>query len=132
MQNNESLFSDVFESLVEACASPTYAFSGLYNGRAGIMSALAVGKTWISDYAEIQTMHLKNLLDYSLAYHEQPVFVGDSMLRLSADYSTGSAGVLSALTSMTGSGWEFLPIVNPDQFCGQQLMAKQISEWKEV
>lgn len=130
MENDESLFSDVFESLAKACESPTYAFCGLYNGRAGIMCALAGAKKWIPDYAEIQTMHLSNLLDYGFSFHEHPIFAGDSLLRLSADYSTGSAGVLSTLTSISGSGWDFLPIADPIHFCGQKPTTKQSENMK--
>jgi hypothetical protein len=47
-------------------------------------------------------------------------FPGDSYLRLSADYSTGSAGILTALNVISHNPWDFFPVLgSKDLFCGK-------------
>ncbi|MEV4838046.1 class III lanthionine synthetase LanKC [Nonomuraea sp. NPDC049486] len=67
---------------------------GMFTGRAGIIAALA-GDPVIEP-------HVKSLSWHALPYGEGLAFPGDQLLRLSMDFSTGTAGVLFAIGTAQG------------------------------
>lgn len=120
--HDDSLFADEWDSLIKACSSTLYAFSGLYHGRAGIIAALNLAAPWIPNSKRILDLHWKSFNQFGLIWHNNLYLPGESYLRLSCDYSTGSAGVISAVNSLIGKPWSFLPVVCPnDLFNGNTI-----------
>lgn len=96
--------------LLASCNSRYYAMSGLYNGTAGILAALASVQD-IHDVTQQRDRLVRNIWDYALRWNDTLQFAGESYLRLSSDLSTGSAGILAALTSMASGQPAWLPVV---------------------
>lgn len=95
-------------------------FSGLNNGIAGILVANHFASTWSPQTTQTNNRLLDELNDYSLSWENTLQFPGDSYLRLSSDYSTGSAGILTALNVLTHNLWDLFPLPNAkDLFCGR-------------
>lgn len=120
---DDSLFVDEWESLVKACSSSLYAFSGLYHGRAGIIAALNMAIPWTHDSKTILDRHWKSYNQYGLSWHGNLYLPGESYLRLSCDYSTGSAGVISVVNDVIDQRWSFLPVV-----CAHNLFSGNTTE----
>ncbi|MDG9714958.1 class III lanthionine synthetase LanKC [Streptomyces sp. DH10] len=81
-------------------SSQFYVQSGLFNGRAGIISHLAAvspGRTPSQD--PLVAAQIEALSWHALEYQGHLAFPGEQLLRLSMDLATGSAGVLLALGS---------------------------------
>lgn len=94
--------------LAKACRSDIYIYGTLDHGRAGIMAALAAAGPLHA--AEVQRQRgylLGNLLERDgMAFT-----VGDGMIRLSSDVSTGAAGLAVALHSVAlGRPFDWLPL----------------------
>jgi serine/threonine protein kinase len=120
VSDDNSLFSDEWDSLLNACCSSQYAFSGLCNGRAGIIIADQFASNWSRDVTDSRDRLLSSLDSYALTLAGTLQFPGDSYLRLSADYSTGSAGILTALNVISHNPWDFFPVLgSKDLFCGK-------------
>lgn len=118
--HDDSLFHKEWDSLIAACSSSQYAFSGLNNGIAGILVANHFASTWSPQTTQTNNRLLDELNDYSLSWENTLQFPGDSYLRLSSDYSTGSAGILTALNVLTHNLWDLFPLPNAkDLFCGR-------------
>ncbi|MBF4511751.1 class III lanthionine synthetase LanKC [Plantibacter sp. VKM Ac-2885] len=95
--------------LRRACASHTYAFSGLFNGRAGILAALAADRAPLAtDGADFQRSALAH---DALCWRRSVQFPGENYLRLSTDLATGSAGILAALTAQRQRDLSWLPLM---------------------
>ncbi|MGW0805315.1 class III lanthionine synthetase LanKC [Nonomuraea sp. NPDC002799] len=75
--------------------------AGLFTGRAGILAARA-GDT---------QDHVKGLRWHALPYGGGLAFPGDQLQRLSMDFSTGTAGVLFALSTAVGDQPAHLPFL---------------------
>ncbi|MFT4051953.1 MAG: lanthionine synthetase LanC family protein [Microbacterium sp.] len=86
------------DGILRACDSREYAFAGLFNGRAGIVASLGFARA-LPGAAEILERQVSYLFDLALKWEGKLVFPGDNYLRLSMDLSTGSAGILAALTA---------------------------------
>ncbi|GAB3153060.1 class III lanthionine synthetase LanKC [Microbacterium neimengense] len=100
------------DGILAACDSREYAFTGLFNGRAGIVASLAFAAS-LPGAAEIMNRQLEDLFDLALEWDGELVFPGDNYLRLSMDLSTGSAGVLAALTAAEQAATvPWLPIID--------------------
>lgn len=79
-----------------ACSSDFYIYPSLDHGRAGILTTLAAGGEPYAAEADRQS----RLLRESLLHRDDMAFsIGDGLLRLSSDLSTGAAGVALALHS---------------------------------
>lgn len=103
------------EGFMRACNSQIYAYSGLFNGRAGIVAGLA-GATGLHDAISAQAaVQVRMLGDHALRWRGSVQFPGENYLRLSADLSTGSAGVLAAITSLRDGVPHWLPILNSQE-----------------
>ncbi|MDT0391267.1 class III lanthionine synthetase LanKC [Streptomyces dubilierae] len=81
-------------------SSQFYVQSGLFNGRAGIISHLAAVSPERPPYRDpLVAAQIEALSWHALEYQGQLAFPGEQLLRLSMDLATGSAGVLLALGS---------------------------------
>ncbi|MFD9982525.1 class III lanthionine synthetase LanKC [Streptomyces massasporeus] len=81
-------------------SSQFYVQSGLFNGRAGIISHLAaVSPERTPSKDPLVAAQIDALSWHALEYQGQLAFPGEQLLRLSMDLATGSAGVLLALGS---------------------------------
>jgi hypothetical protein len=75
--------------------------SGLFNGRAGLITFLAT----TGGVEPVLDLHLRRLAWHVMSYRGDVAFPGDQLMRLSMDLATGSAGVLLALSSaLDGNG----------------------------
>jgi hypothetical protein len=93
-----------------------YVESGLFSGRAGMILYLA--RRCANDaatHSDRQRMadQIERLSWHALTYQGQLAFAGDSLLRLSMDLATGSAGVLLALTAALEPDRGCLPFLEP-------------------
>ncbi|MEU4712139.1 class III lanthionine synthetase LanKC [Micromonospora purpureochromogenes] len=94
---------------IRRCAdSPFYAQSGLFAGRAGMVSYLAGRGEY--DAARQQA---RLLSWHALPYRGLTAFPGDQLLRLSMDLATGTAGVLTALATARSAERARLPFLTP-------------------
>ncbi len=94
--------------LEASCHSRYYAMSGLYNGTAGILAALSSLAPSESTSAQRDRL-VQNLWDYALSWNGSLQFAGENYLRLSADFGTGAAGILTALVSAQTGRPAWLP-----------------------
>ncbi|MCU7727474.1 class III lanthionine synthetase LanKC [Actinoplanes sp. KI2] len=96
----DDVFSEASRAIRRAAASPFYAQSGLFAGRAGIIAYLAArvaaGSPDPADAAEV-ARQADALSWHALPYRDGFAFPGEQLLRLSMDLATGTAGVLLAL-----------------------------------
>lgn len=116
---DDSLFSPQWDSLKWACCSSMYAFSGLNRGVAGIIVADQFASFWSPELIPARDRLIASLDTYALDWFGTLQFPGDSYLRLSSDYSTGAAGILTMLNTVDHDPWDFLPLVNvKDVFLG--------------
>lgn len=94
--------------LVRTCSSDLYIYGTLDHGRAGIMVTLAAaGDELAAETARQRELMLRNLLT-----RDGMLFtVGDGMIRLSSDLSTGAAGIALALhAAQNGRVFDWLPL----------------------
>ncbi len=112
---DDQLFSQEWESLVRACGASQYAFCGVNNGCAGMIIANQFASQWSPQLLQERDKIFSQLGSYALVWNNTLQFPGDSLLRLSTDYSTGSAGILTALNTMSHSPWDFLPVPNAEK-----------------
>ncbi|KKK07779.1 class III lanthionine synthetase LanKC [Micromonospora sp. HK10] len=93
---------------IRRCADfPFYAQSGLYAGRAGMVTYLAA-----RDEVEAARRQARLLSWHALPFRGVIAFPGDQLLRLSMDLATGTAGVLHAVASTQPAGTG-LPFLSP-------------------
>ncbi|MDH6113570.1 hypothetical protein P3T36_005267 [Kitasatospora sp. MAP12-15] len=98
--------SDELATLVEQClipsSVPTTAYSGLYEGRAGLVLALAdhASRTGSQAVRQAAVAAARRLFCHAVTDPDGVRFCGEHMFRLSADLWSGSAGVLLALTRL--------------------------------
>ena len=94
-------FADALRQISRAAEAEFVIGSGLFNGRAGLVTLLAaVTDGPVGEAAEPGShihRHLRRLAWHMMPYRNEVAFPGDQLLRLSMDLATGSAGVLLAL-----------------------------------
>ena len=90
--------------ILKAASYGHYAHSGLMYGLAGILVYLSHRRARMeaTDLDNLIERHLQALRLHSLEYANEICFRGHQNLRLSTDYFTGAAGVLSALQTISG------------------------------
>ncbi|WP_040161962.1 class III lanthionine synthetase LanKC [Nigerium massiliense] len=95
-------------SYVRTCSSDFYIYPCLDHGRAGIMATLALAGPELAG----ETRRQRDFLLGSLLQRDGMDFViGDGLIRLSSDLSTGAAGVALALHSVErGRPFDWLPL----------------------
>ncbi|WP_328611267.1 class III lanthionine synthetase LanKC [Amycolatopsis sp. NBC_00345] len=82
--------------ITDACGAVFTAESGLFLGRAGLMTALAAGSP-DETTARMLAAHVRRLAWHAVRRDGTILFPGSWLLKLSADLTTGSSGVLLAL-----------------------------------
>ena len=93
-------FISEYAGLIAACSSNFYAFPSLFNGRAGIVAALAASSLGDPAVLEIARKQARSLTEALLVWNNHTFIPGEQYLRLSTDLGTGNAGVVSALSSL--------------------------------
>lgn len=100
----------------QAACSLFYIESGLFSGRAGMILYLARRcATGAATHRDRQRMsdQIRRLAWHAVPYRGHLAFPGDSLLRLSMDLATGSAGVLLALVAALDPDRGCLPFLQP-------------------
>jgi tRNA A-37 threonylcarbamoyl transferase component Bud32 len=95
-------YMDVLTGIERACSPEFIIYSGLMQGRAGLMHALIqMSRAGVATTKADVTLarHVKSFALHSVRDGHGFAFAGHGLLRLSADLATGAAGVLSALTA---------------------------------
>ena len=90
-----------------------YVQPGLFNGRAGMILALADGRPAGAPAAPELAAQVRRLSWHALTYRGRLAFPGDQLLRLSMDLATGAAGVLLALGAALHDRPVHLPLLEP-------------------
>lgn len=107
-------FASADRALRLSSVYPFYVHSGLFSGRAGLITYLSrrypPGQAAMEP--EIRT-HIRRLNWHALNYQEHLAFPGEHMLRLSMDLATGSAGILLALGTAMHATPTGLPLLGP-------------------
>ncbi|WP_067184295.1 class III lanthionine synthetase LanKC [Microtetraspora niveoalba] len=106
------------DDLLAVTRSAYFVQPGLFTGRAGVIAALAMTRRSDPGLAA----QIRGLLWHMLPYGEGVAFPGDGLLRLSMDFSTGTAGVLFALGAALHEEPVFLPFSQPP---GQRLPSQR-------
>lgn len=99
-------FAAALEKISHAARSSFYVFSGLFNGRAGMILYLAQ-----LSQPEAAEHQMRNLAWHAINYEGRLAFPGDQTFRLSMDLATGTAGVLHALACAIGPAESALPFL---------------------
>ncbi|MEV6897033.1 class III lanthionine synthetase LanKC [Amycolatopsis sp. NPDC051372] len=97
-------------ALREACRGEFVIQPGLLHGRAGLMAALSFTASPSDRIRSAIDLHLARLAWHAVPFRGGLAFPGNQLLRLSTDVTTGSAGVLLALSALL-DGSEVLPFL---------------------
>ncbi|WP_326567788.1 class III lanthionine synthetase LanKC [Amycolatopsis rhabdoformis] len=97
-------------ALREACRGEFVIQPGLLHGRAGLLAALSFDPAPSPRITSAVDLHLARLAWHAVPYRSGLAFPGNQLLRLSTDVTTGSAGVLLALSALL-DGTELLPFL---------------------
>ncbi|MFD3742400.1 class III lanthionine synthetase LanKC [Streptomyces sp. NPDC058629] len=111
--HDDERLSRALPALARAACTPYVIESQLFNGRAGLLAAVHGLRRHLTGVPGDHVQeHLANLHWNALAFDGHLVFPGTGGLRLSMDLATGSAGVLSALSSVQAGGHPVLPFLD--------------------
>lgn len=108
--------AEMSASIRMAALSEFYIESGLFSGRAGMISYLAGRAAQApggDGDAELIRLHVRRLAWHAISYEGSVAFPGDQLLRLSMDLATGTAGVLFGLGSALHDQPVVLPFLDP-------------------
>ena len=119
-----SPYESALEGIRAAASVPFTIESGLFDGRSGMIHLLTeLARAGLSTPQSDAALaaHIDALAVHAMHYRHGIAFPGSSLLKLSFDLATGSAGVLTALQAYTmlshdeaRPGWEgLLPLVGP-------------------
>lgn len=100
-----------YRGFLRACSSDVYVYATLDHGRAGIMTVLAcAGDDHAAEVRRQRELTLTGLLGRDGDGVAMALVVGDGLVRLSADLSTGAAGLAVALHAVEhGNPFGWLP-----------------------
>ncbi|MFI6444292.1 class III lanthionine synthetase LanKC [Kitasatospora sp. NPDC050543] len=99
-------FTEAAEQLDHACAAEFFLMPGLFDGRAGLICALAAGDSpQLDQQVERLSWHL-------VRHQDRAAVPGHQLYRLSTDLATGSAGVLLALHAASTRKGTALPLLD--------------------
>lgn len=101
-------FATALRGILRAARGQLVTFSGLWSGRAGLMTLLAQHPE-DQGAATALTRHIRQLAWHAIPYRGGVAFPGDQLYRLSMDVATGTAGVLLALHAASGAAPVALP-----------------------
>jgi hypothetical protein len=87
------------------CGTPSNIYCGLYEGRSGLVFALAEHAALTGDTQSLRAAQdaARGLFCYAVPHGSGVRFPGEHLLRFSAELWSGSAGVLLALTRLLDS-----------------------------
>ena len=102
-------FALALDQTRRACRAPYVFQPGLLRGRAGFIAALC--QLGLPGDVPVVRDHVRRLGWHALSYRGHLAFPGTSLLRLSMDLATGSAGVLLALHAAFEDNAEILPFL---------------------
>jgi hypothetical protein len=122
----------LIDGLLAACSSNVYAFSGLFNGRAGICAALGGSSRLGERFDRAAISQLDMLRDHALSWQGTLQFPGENYLRLSTDLGTGTAGVLAATASIRDGRSHWMPIRHSAHLLEAQSFERSITLAKGV
>ncbi len=105
----DSAFESASASIRRAAEPEFVICSGLFNGRAGLITFL----TAVGGADAVVDRHVSRLAWHVLSYRGDVAFPGDQLMRLSMDLATGSAGVLHALSGALDRDGPTLPFLTP-------------------
>lgn len=111
---NDPELRQALDDLTLITRSRYFVQSGLFAGRAGIIASLAMGLGDGRDDPALDT-HVRGLGWHALPFEGGLAFPGDQLLRLSMDFSTGTAGVLFALAAALDEQPLWLPFLKPSR-----------------
>ncbi len=97
--------------LARACRSPLVVDAQLFNGRAGLITAAHALRDELGEIDVVQE-HLSHLHWHTLSHDGHVAFPGEGGIRLSMDLVSGNAGILLALSSVTGSDHPPVPFLS--------------------
>ncbi|WP_277670363.1 class III lanthionine synthetase LanKC [Saccharomonospora viridis] len=111
---SDERISAALEPLVASCHSTFVMEPSLFQGRAGLLATTSrLSDSKLVRIGTRQVMqHLENLRWHSLAYHGHVSFPGHGCNRLSMDFATGNAGVLTAIASVVDRDIPFFPFLS--------------------
>lgn len=112
--------SELLDGMVRACTSEIYVTSGLYMGRSGVIAALSSARETVTNAEAMLRDQVTRLREVSFILDGNVHLTDHHVLRLSDDYSTGGAGVVSALNALDGTPWSILPVVDPPGLFGRR------------
>lgn len=108
-------FDAAIDPIIRAATPSFVLFSGLFNGRSGLIAVLArlrdAGRRPRPLLQPVIDRHVRRLAWHLVRYRGKAAYPGDHLLRLSMDLATGSAGVLLALRASAVDGVPVLPLV---------------------
>jgi hypothetical protein len=111
---------EALPSLARACCPELVLQANLFNGRAGLVAALAsVQQLPRTELGPVIARHLDRLSWHALTYKGHIVFPGDQNLRLSMDLATGTAGVMLAVHAASEGQASILPFLARSRRDGQ-------------
>lgn len=105
-------FAAASAAIGRAAEAPFYVQSGVFEGRAGMMLALAGRPARSPATNELLRRHIARLAWHALPFSGELAFPGDRLLRLSMDLATGTAGVMLAWGAATHSDPVGLPFLD--------------------
>jgi hypothetical protein len=112
----------VADQVLAAARAPFYVQSGLFAGRAGIISYLAARRALRGPDPALDEQlaaQVRWLGWHAVRYRDGLAFPGEQLLRLSMDLATGTAGVLLALAAAQPGSRAGLPILGAVLRAGQ-------------
>jgi tRNA A-37 threonylcarbamoyl transferase component Bud32 len=102
-------FAEAADAIRIAARSTYYAQAGLFSGRAGMIAYLA----GLDQPDPLAAEQIGRLAWHAVRYRGGLAFPGDTLLRLSMDLATGTAGVLLAVAAALAPGGAALPFLGP-------------------
>lgn len=108
-------FALALDQIRHACRAPYVFQPGLFRGRAGLVAALC--QLAVADDMPVVRDHVQRLGWHALSYRGHLAFPGTSLLRISMDLATGSAGVLLALHAAFEENTVILPFLRTSNGC---------------
>lgn len=103
-------FTEVLGQIRNGCSIPFVMQPGLFQGRAGLVLALAVSPS-AEDHA-IGLTQAGRLSWHAVRHGDQLAFPGNGLIKFTDDLASGSSGILLALNSLFGIHRTGLPFLN--------------------
>jgi hypothetical protein len=113
-RRHDERFAQASRQAQRAAQSRMYILPGLFSGRAGILAYLA-GRSPSPATDPLVLKQIGGLAWHAVPYGGGTAFPGTTLLRLSMDLATGTAGVLLALGSALHDQPVHAPLLNPIQ-----------------